>query len=119
MSVRKWFGIDGFDLFVHVVITALLVIIFGPGLDGDPALVVGGIPAASLLVLSWRRRRALARGPAAATDEGIGYQLEEIEQRLVELDGVQQRVLELEERLEFTERLLARQADVPRLEGER
>lgn len=119
MSVRKWFGIDGFDLFVHVVITALLVIIFGPGLDGDPALVVGGIPAASLLFLSWRRQRALARGPAATTDESIGYQLEEIEQRLVDLDGVQQRVLELEERLEFTERLLARQAEVPRLEGER
>ena len=34
--------------------------------------------------------------------------LEEFEQRLQELEGVQARILELEERLDFAERLLTR-----------
>ena len=43
--------------------------------------------------------------------------LEEIRDRLAELEPLPSRVAELEERLDFTERLLARQQEPPRIEG--
>ena len=40
---------------------------------------------------------------------------EDIQRELAELDDVKQRVTELEERVDFAERLLARQRDAERL----
>jgi Tfp pilus assembly protein PilO len=40
---------------------------------------------------------------------------EDIQSRLAELDDVKQRLVELEERVDFTERLLARQREADRL----
>lgn len=45
-----------------------------------------------------------------------GPMLEEIQTRLGELDHMQQRINELEERVDFTERLLAKHHDEQRLE---
>lgn len=108
MSIRSTFGIDGFDLFVHVAVTIATIIVFGPVMEGDPGLVLGGIPVISLLALSWRRRRGLATLPPETTTEVAAQRIYELEERVSELESVQYRVQELEERLDFAERLLAR-----------
>ena len=66
--------------------------------------ITGGVWVA--IVLFQRIRTISERQPA---------ELEEMRRRLDELEGVERRMAELEERLEFTERLLARQKDMVRL----
>jgi Tfp pilus assembly protein PilO len=61
-------------------------------------------------IVLWPLARALAhrlegRGPS---DVALRTEVEQLHQRLAELDAVQQRVAELEERVDFAERLLAR-----------
>ena len=113
MSVRSVFGIDGFDLFVHVAVTIAAIGVFGPGMDGDPGVVLGGIPVISLLALSWRRHRGLATMPPESTGEVAAQRIYELEERVAELETVQYRMQELEERLDFAERLLARTPQTP------
>jgi hypothetical protein len=118
MSVRSMFGIDGFELFVHAAVTVAAIGVFAPVI-GDPELVLGGIPIASLLALSWRRKRGLRNLPPEGTDEHAAHRIYELEERVAELENVQLRMQELEERLDFAERLLtqAQQVQDPRLLG--
>jgi len=75
-------------------------------------LFVGG----GVLVLRGPVGRALARkieGRSGGTGD-----LAEIEDRLADVDALRQRVGELEERVDFAERLLAQaRADAPQLKG--
>lgn len=57
-------------------------------------------------VKNTKRRLAEAQG---------AERLEELERRMAELEGGQQRVAEIEERLDFAERLLAKRRDAERL----
>ena len=119
MSVRSIFGIDGFDLFVHVAVTIGAIGALGPGMEMDPAFVLGGIPIASLLALSWRRRRGLANLPPGGTGEVAAQRLYELEERVAELETMHFRMQELEERVDFAERLMTQSQQVqdPRLLG--
>ena len=78
---------------------------------GPPAIVM--IVALSLLaatVILWPVMRALARrldGKSAA-DPALRAEVENLRHRLTEVDTLQLRVNELEERLDFAERLLTR-----------
>ena len=116
--IKRFFGIDAFDLMIHVGITAMIMIIVDTasrGPDGDGA--IAAVVAVSLGVLAWRRSRALRRQPFT-TGEVQADRLAQLEDRLAELEHVQQRVLELEERLDFTERLMVQhreQAEALRL----
>jgi hypothetical protein len=88
----------------------------------DPNLIWmsdGGPPAIVMIVLLgllattvilWPVMRALARrleGKSVA-DPGLRGEVEQLQQRLAEVDTLQLRVGELEERLDFAERLLTR-----------
>ena len=81
-------------------------------------MVVLLVTAAATIVL-WPIARALARrleGRPGLTP-ALQHDLEEVHHSLADVDGLQQRVSELEERLDFAERLLARgesQATLPR-----
>ncbi len=117
---RSPFGIDWIDLLIQVGITGMLMIVAdsitaasgGPGSEGPIAMVV----VVSLGVLGWRRHRALQRrGPGTDTDPGSPNRLYDLESRVADLEAAQGRVLELEERLDFTERLLAQQRETSRL----
>ena len=85
---------------------------------GGILMVVLLVTAAVTIVL-WPLARALARrleGRAGLTP-ALQQDLEDMHHRLADVDGLQQRVSELEERLDFAERLLARgesQATLPR-----
>jgi len=74
---------------------------------------------AAVTIVCWPIARALARrleGRPGLTP-ALQQDLEEMHHRLADVDGLQQRVSELEERLDFAERLLARgdnQATLPR-----
>jgi hypothetical protein len=78
---------------------------------GPPAIVM--IVFLSLLaatIILWPVMRAFARrleGKGAA-DPALHAEIEQLQQRIGEVDILLQRVAELEERLDFTERMLAR-----------
>lgn len=73
---------------------------------------------AVVLMLTLPLVRALARrieGKHLAPDPGLQAELEDLRSRVGELEQQQVRVHELEERIDFTERLLAQQREQARL----
>jgi hypothetical protein len=79
---------------------------------GPPAIVmIVLLGLVATTVILWPVMRALARrleGKGAA-DAALRAEVDQLHQRLGEVDGLQHRLSELEERLDFTERLLAQQ----------
>jgi hypothetical protein len=97
-----------------MLIAALL---FGD--NGEVFLIALSVVGGALL--AWKLLGPLAQALArrmegrAAGDPGTARELAELESRVRELEVQQGRVLELEERLDFTERLLAQQRDATRI----
>ena len=121
MSLRRWLGIDGIDLAIQVALTFCaggFLVSMTNGLDDA---IVSGVSGTSFAILAWRRNRALrARGGGPeTTGEAAAARFEDIDQRLADLEIREHRVAELEERLEFAERLLARRNDAMLPGGER
>ncbi len=106
--IKENLGLDWFDLLVHVTLSGIVMGIVGETGGRDEAVMaIGG---ASLLLLALRRSWALRRrglAPGITSGEMAAMRFEEMEHRLAELEASQARVAELEERLEFAERLLA------------
>jgi hypothetical protein len=103
--IKRWLGIDGVDLVIHVAATICLMGLVGVA-DG-PDEMFPAITLASVVLLGIRRTLALRR---IRVDQGQeGERLAEVEERVVYLEGLQDRVMELEERLDFAERLLTKQ----------
>jgi hypothetical protein len=107
-------GLDWPAIVVHAFVTILTAVAMAEavGSAGNRDDVV--IPltlAAGTVLFEWRRRRALAAQPPVGltTGEVQEERLDEMEAHLAELDLLHTRVAELEERLDFSERLLARQ----------
>jgi hypothetical protein len=84
---------------------------------GNPTPVFAGIAAGAIYF-------ALLRGPIGraigkmlegsnTADDQLGIRVEQLEDRLAELGMDQVRIAELEERLDFAERLLAQRESVP------
>ncbi|MBL8989705.1 MAG: hypothetical protein JNJ80_25775 [Gemmatimonadetes bacterium] len=107
-TFRERWGIDGFDVVLHVVITAMVMVGVEELTNEDGLMFLAG--AASMVLLGVRRKLALRSAPRTglSTGEVAALRLEDVEQRLNDLEAAQARVLELEERLDFTERMLAR-----------
>jgi len=83
--------------------------------------VVITIAIAGTIVLRGPLGRALARaievGAGGGRSPDDELRMAQLEQRVAELEGGQARVAELEERLDFAERMLARSESVARLPG--
>lgn len=83
-------------------------------LNDSPAVVmiVLSTLAAVTLVL-WPVMRALGRRleGKARVDPALQAEVDQLHQRIADVDALQQRVSELEERLDFAERLLTRGSD--------
>ncbi len=78
---------------------------------GAPMLVmIVGLSLLAATVILWPVMRALARKleGKGASDPALRAEIEQLHQRLGEVDVLHQRVAELEERIDFTERMLAR-----------
>jgi hypothetical protein len=110
VSLKSVFGLDGFDLSIHGAVTGIVLFWIGAVNRTEDAIIGCSIAAcSSLVLLAIRRRLALRRRGVAGltTGEFVGERLLELEGRLADLEAAQARVVELEERLDFAERLLA------------
>lgn len=108
-------GLDWFEVLVHGAVTVAAGVAVDALLGGPVAdLGMAGVIAGSLALLGWRRRRALTQGAEPGPER-----VAELEARLAEVEEAVHRVYELEERLDFTERLLtqAREREAARLPG--
>jgi hypothetical protein len=111
---KKFFGIDFIDFLIQFGVTIGVAVMAAsasrpPGEEIGVSLVI----SSSLVVLAWRRARALKQQATLNPTTGE-VQLERIdflEDRVAELEQGQGRMVELEERLDFAERLLAKQRD--------
>ena len=111
--IKRWLGIDGVDFAIHAVVTLFAAAIAsgtGPGQDERIAIVF----ATSVVVLGIRRYFARRRGELGHPPTSGEY-VSELEQRVADLEAAQQRLYELEERVDFTERMLARKDEVREL----
>lgn len=107
MSLKSSLGLDWFDLVVHFGITMMLMIVAGSAATGGHQEVpISLVVAGSLGLLAWRRQRAIRRGIVVASGEYQSERVAELEHRVAQLEAEQGRVLELEERIDFAERLL-------------
>lgn len=111
---KRAFGLDPVDFILHFLIGGLVV---GGLADASQNDVVGMVGSAALFaVYAWRRQRALAALPAG----GMGYssgevKLAELDAQAEELHELRGRLAELEERLDFTERMLAKSREPEQL----
>lgn len=81
--------------------------------------VHAGAHLALAIGLAFGARHLTARRRAGSMDDQLQQTLEHNEQLQQTIDGMQQRLYELEERVDFTERMLATQRDADRLEAPR
>ncbi|HET9294454.1 MAG TPA: hypothetical protein VFO06_09185 [Gemmatimonadales bacterium] len=84
-----------------------------------PAMVLMALGFfAAVALITWPLVRALARrieGKGGRPDPAMVAEVDELRVRVAELEQQQLRFHEIEERLDFTERLLAQQREQPRL----
>jgi hypothetical protein len=116
--VKRFLGIDLFDLLLHAGITACAM-----GFMATSHAPVEMFPitmGTSLVILGLRRRFALKKRAEIGVTSGemTAVRLEEIEQRLADLEAREARVAELEERLDFAERVLAKPEEPRKWIGE-
>jgi hypothetical protein len=118
--MNRKFGMDWFEVGVHAFVTICLAIALAeiPGANED--VIIPTVFGASALIFGIRRRVALRRLPPGepTTGEVEAARLDEVEQRLAEMDLLEARVAELENRVEFSERLLAQRHDPALPRGE-
>lgn len=90
--------------------------------DGGPPAIVMIVFMALLAttIILWPIMRAFGRRleGKALPDPALHAEIEQLQQRLGEVDVLHQRVAELEERIDFTERMLARAPAQAALPGE-
>jgi hypothetical protein len=105
MGLKRWLGLDGVDVAIHAGVTICLMSVVG--VTAGPEELFPVILMGSIVLFGIRRKLALRRG---TIDQGPeGDRLAEVEDRVHYLEGLQDRVTELEERLDFAERLLTKQ----------
>ena len=101
---KRFFGLDPVDLVVHFLAGGLVV---GGLADASQNDVVGMVGSALLFVAyAWRRQRAIAALPLTSLHSGE-VKLAELDAQGEELHDLRGRVAELEERLDFAERMFA------------
>ena len=122
MSIKSTFGLDGVELGIHVLVTAIVLGFTATFNRPDEARSFAALTlVGSLVLLSIRRSLALRKveTKGLTTGEMAAERLAEMEERIAELEAGQARMAELEERLDFAERLLARPPEQRTLQPDR
>jgi hypothetical protein len=110
MSLKSRLGLDAFDLALQAAVTVVVILwISATNNEHDAFVGYGVVTTSSLVLLGVRRHFALRRQgrQSLSTGEMAAERIAELEQRVAELELDQARIAELEERLDFAERLLA------------
>ena len=113
--MKRWLGIDGVDFLIQASITVCVAVVLASANRLNEEIAVFSVFGASLGILAWRRVRAARRGELGRNTPVPGADTAELEQRVAELESMQQRMYELEERVDFAERLLSQQRSPERL----
>ena len=109
---KRSFGLDVVDVLIQAAVTGLAMGFIDstaprPASEGMMMLAAG----ASVIVFAVRRHRALLRMGqepiGLTTGQMAAERIEELESRVAHLESAETRLIELEERLDFTERMLA------------
>lgn len=122
MSLKSIFGLDGVELGIHVLVTAIVLGFVATFNRPDEARAFAAVTlVTSLVLLSIRRGLALRRieTKGLTTGEMAAERLAELEERIAEVEAGQARIAELEERLDFAERLLAQPPEPRKLQPDR
>lgn len=115
--IKRWLGIDGIDFVIQAAITFCVAVILGEISSPNEEIMVAATFAASFGVLAYRRHWARKRGELGKPSQPpSGEYVLDLEQRVADLEGAQQRVYELEERVDFAERLLAQKGELRELD---
>lgn len=109
---KRAFGLHPVDMVVHFMAGGFLAAALGDASRNDA--VISLTIAAMFGLYAWRRHRAIAALPAAGMTSGE-VRLDEFHAQAEELHELRGRMIELEERVDFAERLLARQAEMEKL----
>jgi hypothetical protein len=110
MNLKSTLGLDWFDLGIHAAVTAVVLFWATEANSYQDGVIIGSMVATSSLILLGVRRRVALRkrgAPGLGTGEVAAERMFELEQRVADLESVEHRVAELEERLDFAERMLA------------
>jgi hypothetical protein len=103
-------GLDLVDVGIHVFVTICVAVMLGEASGRKDDIVIPMVFAASGVVFAIRRNLALRRQPHELTTGQVeAERLSDLEARVADLEQVHYRLAELEERLDFSERLLAQQ----------
>ena len=114
--MKRSTGLDWLDVLIHGGVTVMLAIAGGTAVSGaGEGVVVASVFATSLAVLGVRRWWAKRHAPALPMDDDALARIEQLEARVADLEAGQVRMLELEERVDFAERLLARTEAQPQI----
>jgi hypothetical protein len=112
--IKRWLGIDGIDFLIQFGITICVAIVLSTLNRQNEEVLVSATFAGSLGVLAYRRHWAGKRGELGKqAPPASGEYVVELEQRVADLEAAQQRIYELEERVDFAERLLSQQPSRP------
>ena len=112
---RRTVGLDFVDLAIHAGVTFFLMVLAEEASDVNNGVGVALVGAVSFVVLGVRRHLALQKMPLQSPAELSEARMAELEARLSEAGDLEFRVQELEERLDFAERLLAQHREPERL----
>lgn len=108
--MSRRFGMDAWAVGIHAFITICAAVALGEAAGSADDIVIPLTFAGSAGLFEWRRRKALKeQGPVGLTSgEVAAHRLADVEDRVAEIDLLHARLMELEERVDFSERLLAR-----------
>ena len=116
-NFKRTMGLDFVDVAIHVIVTGFLAGMADVASSTDGEGLVMLVLAVSTVVFGIRRHQALrqARQFPETTGEVAALRVEELEMRMAELEQGQLRVQELEDRLDFAERMLMQQREARQL----
>ena len=105
--MKRWLGLDLIDTAIHVFVTICAGVVFTEiGGPVDEEIGLGFVFGTSAILFAIRRRLALRRDPGMTAEEMAAERMAELEARVADLELAQDRVAQLEERMDFSERLL-------------
>lgn len=116
--MKNRLGLDWWDVAIHAFVTVCVAVMFTEGFGADEDVILPMIFGSSVLLFAVRRKLALKKleqTEGLSTGEMAAERIADLEARVADLELAQTRVAELEERMDFSERLLTQRSSESRV----